>query len=118
MTDPDHSTWMATSATITTCRYQFARLNTLTLGLPRTRRFRLTFDYYAHGRLYSGEFQSDRAISQDEVVPLLYNPLHPEQNSLAPPPGSSAFSRPLLAFGIAGSVVLSLLWLAFLRGCS
>lgn len=116
MTHPDHTGWLETSATITTCRYQFARLNTLTLGIPTTRRFRLTFDYYAHGRRYSGEFQSDVAVPQDEQIRIRYNPFHPEQNSLARSTGSSASS--LLLFGIAGSVVLSLFWLAFLRGCA
>ena len=93
-------------------------MNTLTLGIPTTRKFRLTFDYYAHGRLYSGEFQADRAIAQDETVPVRYNPLQPEQNSLAGNIGSGSGPNPLLLFGVAGSVVLSLLWLAFLRGCA
>lgn len=113
---PVPADWIATSATITTCRYQFARLNTLTLGISNNRRFRLTFDYYAHGRRYSGEFQSDVAIAQDQQIPVHYNPIHPEQNSLAEGAGSGSSS--LLLFGVAGSVVLSLFWLAFLRGCA
>ncbi len=108
--------WIETIATITACRYQFSRLNTLTLGIPATRRFRLTFDYYAHGRLYSGEFQADRAIPQNEHLPIHYNPLHPEQNSLTHTPGDAA-ANPLIPFGIAGSVVFSLLWFGLLRGC-
>ena len=108
--------WIETTATITTCRYQFARLNTLTLGIPTTRRFRLTFDYYAHGRLYSGEFQADRATPQNEHLPMRYNPLHPEQNSLTHTPEDTA-ANPLLLFGIAGSFVFSLLWFGLMRGC-
>lgn len=119
MSYTDHTGWLETSATITTCRFQFARLNTLTLGIPTTRRFRLTFDYYAHGRRYSGEFQSDVAMPQDEQLPVRYNPFHPEQNSLAGDTGAGSSARgSLFIFGVAGSVVLSLLWLAFLRGCS
>lgn len=119
MTDLDQTGWIATSATITTCRYQFARLNTLTLGIPTTRRFRITFDYYAHGRVYSGEFQSKVAIPQDQQIPVRYNPLRPEQNSLASDVGSGTPDRgSLILFGVAGSVVLSLLWLALLRGCA
>ncbi len=115
--DRDH--WIETTATITTCRYQFAHLNTLTLGLPTTRRFRLTFDYYAHGRVHSGEFEANHAIPQNSRLPVRYNPLNPAQNSLAENSDTSGGARPsLLLFGVAGSVVLSLLWLAFLRGCS
>ena len=108
--------WIATSATVTTCRYQFARLNTIYLGFQTTDKFRITFDYYAHGRLYSGEFQSPVAVPQNTTLPIDYNPLDPQQNSLA---GSeSPTSRlPLLAVGILGSIILSLLWLAILRGC-
>ena len=109
--------WIATSATVATCRYQFARLNTLYLGFQTGDKFLITFDYYAHGRLYSGEFQSAVAIAQNERVPLTYNPLHPEQNSLAAN-STSPSKVPLFALGIAGSVVLSLLWFGILRGCS
>ena len=87
------------------------------LGLQTGEKFRITFDYYAHGRLYSNEFQSPTAIAQNEQIALLYNPLNPEQNSLSA--HSNAASRgPLLAIGIVGSITLSLLWLAILRGCS
>ena len=115
----NHPRWIETSATITTCRYKFARLNTLTLGFPTTRRFHLTFDYYAHGQLYSGEFQADHAIAQNESIPIRYNPFRPEQNSLAGERMDVVASRgSLVIFGVAGSLVLSLLWLAVLRGCA
>jgi hypothetical protein len=79
MTDaPD---WIATEATITTCQYQSPGLSTLAFGFQTTQRFRITFDYYAHGRLYSGEFQSPVAIPQNERIPITYNPLDPQQNS-------------------------------------
>jgi hypothetical protein len=114
---PDRPGWIATTATVTTCRYQFARLNTLYLGFQTTDKFRITFDYYAHGRLYSGEFQSPIAIPQNEHLSLQYNPLDPTQNSLAPITGTGS-RLPLFVVGVAGSVILSLLWLAVLRGCS
>ncbi len=115
-TTPDG--WIDTEATVTTCRYQFAGLGNLAFGFSTQKKFRITFDYYAHGRLYSGEFQSDKAIAQNERIPLSYNPLAPEQNSRAPAllPGSRQ-RPPLFAIGIAGSIVLSLAWLAILRGC-
>ncbi len=111
--------WIETVATVTTCKFQFARMNTFTLGIQTGERFRITFDYYAHGRLYSGEFQSPVAIPQNEQVPIFYNPLRPEENSRSAVLGGGGGSGrgPLLAVGFAGSVVLSLAWLAVLHGC-
>ncbi len=116
---PADPTWIATTATITTCRYQSRGLSTLAFGFQLGEKFAITFDYYAHGQLYSGTFQSPTAIPQNESIPILYNPLHPEQNNRAPsaPPTSAATRPPLLAIGITGSIVLSLLWFAILRGC-
>ncbi len=115
----DPSEWIATSATITSCRFQFARMNTFTLGVQTGEKFRITFDYYAHGRLYSDEFQSPIAIPQGEQIPLRYNPLEPQQNTRSnASTGGKPTRSPLIAFGIAGSIVLSLMWLLLLRGCS
>jgi hypothetical protein len=110
--------WIATEATVTSCRFQFARMNTFTLGLQTGEKFRIAFDYYAHGRLYSDEFQSPVAIPQNERIAITYNPLHPEQNSRTSGPNARSTHSPLIAFGIIGSVVLSLLWLMILRGCN
>jgi hypothetical protein len=109
--------WIATEATVTTCRYQSPGLSTLAFGFQTTQKFRITFDYYAHGRVYSGEFQSPVAIPQNERFPITYNPLDPQQNSRALIPNPTTTRPPLVAIGIAGSIVLSLLWLAILRGC-
>jgi hypothetical protein len=110
--------WIATEATVTTCRYQSPGLSTLAFGFQTSKKFLITFDYYAHGRLYSGDFQSSIAIPQNEHIPITYNPLHPEQNSRNHGSTSNTTARtPIFAIGIAGSVVLSLLWLAILRGC-
>jgi hypothetical protein len=108
--------WIETEATVTTCRFQFARMNTLTLGIQTGDKYRITFDYYAHGQLYSGEFQSPKAIPQNEKFPLHYNPFNPQENDRASnseAPGRSS----IFLVGVAGSVVLSLVWLAVLRGC-
>jgi hypothetical protein len=110
--------WIATQATVTSCRFQFARMNTFTLGIQTGAKFRIAFDYYAHGRLYSDEFQSPVAIPQNERIPITYNPLHPEQNSRTSGPSARVTGSPLIAFGILGSIFLSLLWLAILRGCN
>jgi hypothetical protein len=110
--------WIATEATVTSCRFQFARMNTFTLGIQTGEKFRIGFDYYAHGRLYSDEFQSPVAVPQNERIPISYNPLHPEQNSRTSGPNASPPRSPLIAIGILGSIVLSLLWLTVMRSCS
>jgi hypothetical protein len=111
--------WIATEATVTACRYQSRGLSILAFGFQTGEKFRITFDYYAHGQLYSGEFQSPIVIPQNERIPITYNPLHPEQNSRSQDPttGAASTRTPIFAIGLAGSIILSLLWLAILRGC-
>jgi hypothetical protein len=119
MTQPEPAeSWIATQATVTSCRFQFARMNTFTLGIQMQDKFRITFDYYAHGRLYSDEFQSPIAIPQNETIPLTYNPLNPKENSRTSGPASQSVRSPLIAVGIIGSIILSLAWLMVLRSCS
>ena len=111
--------WIATQATITTCRYQSPGLSTLAFGFQTTQRFLITFDYYAHGRLHSGQFQSPTAIPQNQRIPLTYNPLDPQQNSRTHGPNATPTTRPpLISIGITGSILLSLLWLTLLRTCN
>jgi hypothetical protein len=111
-------TWIATEATVTTCRYQSPGLGILAFGFRTGEKFLITIDYYAHGRLYSGEFQSPTAIPQNEHIPITYDPLHPEQNSRTHGPAASpAIRAPIIAIGITGSFILSLVWLAVLRSC-
>ena len=109
--------WVETIATVVACTYQFARMNTLLMGIQSGERFRIAFDYRAHGKTYSDEFQSPVAIAQNERFPVRYNPLKPEQNDRSR--NSMPVGRvPLTVLGIAGSIVLSLAWLALMRGCN
>jgi hypothetical protein len=112
--------WIATTATVTTCKFQFAGLSSLAFGVNLRDKFRITFDYYAHGRLYSDDFQSPTAIPQSTQIPIAYNPLDPFENSRthrAFVPSGPVRKPPLVLIGIAGSIVLALAWLAILRGC-
>lgn len=109
--------WIATEATVTGCRYQFAGLGNLAFGFSTQKKFRIGFDYYAHGRRYCGEFQSAVAIAQNERIAITYNPLRPAENSRACGGGARLARSPLIAIGVAGSLLLSLLWLAMMRGC-
>jgi hypothetical protein len=113
----EESGWIETTATVVSCNYQFARMNTFRLGVHSGEKYRIAFDYVAHGQTYSDEFQSAVAIPQNEQFSIRYNPLAPQQNDRSSGVGSVG-RAPLLALGVAGSIVLSLLWLAVLRGCS
>ena len=93
-------------------------MNTFTLGIQTQDKFRITFDYYAHGQLYSDEFQSPIAIAQNEHIPVSYNPLNPQQNSRSRTSSAAGGRGSLIGVGIAGSIVLSLAWLLILRGCN
>lgn len=107
--------WMETQATVTACEYDFGAGRALAFGIPSGKHFRITFTYYAHGRSYSGEFASTTYLEQGATLPISYNPLDPQQNSKS---ASTPITKaPLFAIGVAGSVILSLLWLAVMRGC-
>ena len=109
--------WLATEAEVTTCKYQFARMNTLTFGIPTDKnQFLITFTYYAHGKDYTDQFTSPAYMEQGRTFPISYNPLAPQQNSKSA--SSPATGTSLFAIGVAGSVVISVIYFAFLRGCN
>ncbi len=114
--------WLETQAEVISCHYEFARMNTFTLGIsPDSNRFSISFTYYAHAKTYSGDFTSPVSMVQGKTFPVFYNPLKPQDNSRsqsgATESGSSG-GRPLYAIGIAGSIVISLLYLAMMQGCN
>jgi len=107
--------WQETQARVTACKYEFAAPTTLSLGIPSDKHFLITFTYYAHAKTYTGEFASPTYLEQGALFPITYNPLAPQQNSKS---ASAPTTRtPLFAIGIAGSIILSLLYLTYLRGC-
>jgi hypothetical protein len=109
--------WLETEAKITACKYQPSRMNNLTLGIPTDpNHFLITFTYYVHGKTYTDEFTSPVYLEQGTILPITYNPLAPKQNSKSA--ATPATSTPLFAIGIAGSIILSLVWLALMRGCN
>jgi len=114
--------WLETQAEVTACHHEFARMNTLTLGIAHDRnRFSISFTYYAHAKTFSGEFTSPVAMEPGKTFPIFYNPLNPQENrqSESGTTESGLTGRnPLVAIGIAGSVVISLLYLAMMYGCN
>jgi hypothetical protein len=113
--------WLETQAEVIACHYKFARLNILTLGIaPDSNRFLISFTYYAHAQTFSGEFTSHVALEQGKTFPIFYNPLNPQENREfeSGAAGSGLTSRTsLFALSIAGSIVISLLYLS-MHGCN
>lgn len=108
--------WQQTTAHVTSCTYRFSRMNTLTLGIPTDKNsFVIGFTYDVGGKSYSGEFTSPTYIEQGHTFSIGYDPLHPEQNTKLSESPSKVM---LFGIGIAGSIVLSLLYLGMMRGCN
>ena len=108
--------WLDTHATVIACKYESGAGRALAFGIPTSKHFRITFTYYAHGQTYTDEFSSPTYLEQGETFRITYNPLAPQQNSKSA--AEPITKTPLFAIGIAGSVILSLIWLAMMRGCN
>lgn len=107
--------WPEAMATVTTCHYNAGAGRALAFGLPTTRHFEITFNYWANGTLHTGEFTSEKPIPQGTLFPLHFNPEAPHENSKKT--AASGLRSPVLILGLVGSVILSLAWFLILRGC-
>ena len=96
-------------ATVTACTYKAGAGRALAFGLPTSRHFLISYNFFAHGELHTGQFTSKRAMAQGTLFPMNYDPALPRK------PGRTGAH--VLAFGLIGSLVLSLAWLALLHGC-
>jgi hypothetical protein len=108
--------WLETDAKVTACKYDFGSGRALAFGIPTDKHFLITFTYRAHGKTYTDEFTSPTYLEQGETFPISYNPLAPQQNSKSA--STPTTKTPLFAIGIAGSIILSLIWLAVMHGCN
>ena len=113
--------WPEAMATVTACKYKVATGRALAFGIPSTKWFHITFNYWAPNpdgtpELHTAELTSEKAMHVGTLFPIHYNPETPHEttHSAAAPTTSR---NPLLIIGILGSVVLSLAWLLILRGC-
>jgi hypothetical protein len=102
-------------ATVTACHYEAGAGRAMAFGLPTSKHFRISFNYNANGEIHQGEFYSAKAIPQNTLFPIRYNPEAAHENTHSA--SSSATRSPLIAIGIIGSVILTLAWFAILRGC-
>jgi hypothetical protein len=114
--------WPEALATVLSCKYDFGAGRAL-VGIPSSKHFRITYNYWAPNEdgvdtIHQGEFVSDHYLAQNTLFPIRYNPDTPSDHLHAY--SSVTVSSPrnsLLTFGILGSVVLSIVWFAMLRGC-
>ena len=107
-------------ATVTACKFDIGAGRAMAFGLPTGKHFRITYNYWARNaegkdELHTGEYTSAKAVPQGTLFPIRYNPeaAHENTHSASMPSTRS----PLIAIGIIGSIVLSLVWFAILRGC-
>ena len=114
--DTTTALWPKAIATVTACTYTAGVGRAMVFGLPTSRHFLISYNYFVGDDLHTGQFTSKKAVPQGTLFPLAYNPAaaHENEKSRLSP---SATHAPLFLVGILGSVVLSLIWLAILRGC-
>lgn len=108
--------WLETQARVTACKYDFGAGRALAFGIPTNKHFLVTFSYYAHGKTYTDEFTSRTYLEQGKTFTLAYNPLAPQQNSKSA--AIPTTKTPIFVIGIAGSVILSVVWFAMMRSCN
>ena len=109
--------WSEALATVISCKYDFGAGRALAFGIPTSKHFRISYNYFADDELHTGEFTSEKAIPQGHLFPIRYNPDAPHQNSHDVQNAPVGTRGPILAIGIIGSIILSLAWFAILRGC-
>ena len=109
-------------ATVTACNYEFGAGRALAFGIPTTKHFRITFNYWAPNpegtpELHTSEFMSEKAIPQGTLFPITYNPEAPHLHSKSEDSATISARNPLIAVGLIGSIILSTAWFFVLRGC-
>lgn len=117
MKAPDRSEWPEAMATVLSCHYEMRAGRALAFGMPSGRRFHVTYNYWAAGELQEADCYAAKPMPQGSLFPIHYDPETPLRNHHAHSE-AGVEKLPLIAIGIAGSIVLSLAWLLVMRGCS
>jgi len=113
----DQPTWPEALATVTACKYDMGTGRALAFGIPTSKHFRISYNYFVDDEIHTGQFTSAKPIAQGTLFPIHYNPDTPHQNSHDNSNSRRNTRVPLLIIGIVGSLVLSFAWLAILRSC-
>ncbi len=116
------SHWPEALATVLSCTYDAGAGRALALGIPTSKHFRISYNYFATSvdgidEIHTGQFNSAKPLPQGTLFPIRYNPDAPHQNSHNATSAPQNPRAPLLTIGILGSIVLSLAWAAILHGC-
>jgi hypothetical protein len=118
MTQPEterQKAWPQAMATVLSCTYTAGAGRALAFGLPTEKHFVIVYNYFADGDFHTGELRSATPIPQGSLFPITYNPAAAHEHGHEQ---TAVASRvPMIAFGIAGSIILSLAWFALLHGC-
>jgi len=112
--------WPEAMATVTECHYETGAGRAMAFGIPTTKHFRITYNYWAPNadgkpELHTGDFMSPTAIPQGHLFAVNYDPATPHQHKSLNPKAISP--TPNVIFGIIGSIILSLAWFMVMRGC-
>lgn len=106
--------WPEAMAEVTNCRYDVRAGRALAFGLTSKKHFRVAYNYRVGEELRTGECFSETARPEGSLFQIHYNPDSPHINRFI---SGSQHRAPLLTIGLAGSIVLTLVWLLVLRGC-
>ena len=68
-------------ATVLECHYDMRAGRALAFGAPSGKHFRIRYNYNANGEIHEGEFYSAKAIPQNTLFPILYNPAAAHENT-------------------------------------
>ena len=110
--------WPEALATVLECKYDFGAGRALAFGWPTQKHFRIRYNYFADGELHDGEFASERALPQGHLFPIRYDPDTPHEHMHPASPPAPKTRGPVIALGIAGSLLLTLIGMVLVRGCS
>jgi len=85
--------WPEALATVTACHYETGALQAMAFGVPTTKHFHISFNYWAGDELHTGEFASAVAVPQGHLFSIAYNPTAPGESVILP--GSGDAEEPL-----------------------
>jgi len=72
------ASWPEAMATVTACHYETGALQAMAFGVPTTKHFLISFNYWVDDELHTGEFASDVAVPQGQLFTIAYDPARPE----------------------------------------
>lgn len=75
----DDDDWPEAMATVTACQYSARAGRAIAFGLPSSKHFQITFNFWAEGELRSGSLWAEKAMPTGTLFSLQYDPADPER---------------------------------------